>query len=111
VTGGAWTDASIVDRENGDVSDAATLRNFITQRNAFRPETACVYVNESNLDEAEDWAEGLWHVLWVGNWGLNGTVGKSLTGTRTKSGNLIVATQLQNNKAANWDMSDTLASW
>ena len=47
----------------------------------------------------------------MANWGPNGTVGKSLTGTRTESGNLIVATQLQNNAKANYDMSDSLVSW
>ena len=109
VIGDAWLLASIGDRENGDISDEATLRNFIIQRNGFRPQTACIYVQKSNLDETEDWAQGLWHVLWVANWGPDGTAGQSLTGTRTPAGNLIVATQLQNTPG--WDMSDTLESW
>jgi hypothetical protein len=109
VHGDSWMTASVIDWEHGDVQDAATLRAFITNRNSFEPETACIYVEHASVDEVEDYAAGLWHVLWVANWGPDGSLGQSLTGTRTAAGNLIVATQLQNTPG--YDMSDTLASW
>lgn len=109
VNGSAWTTASVLDWERGDVQDASVLRKWIAERNAFQPQTACIYVAESNLDLVEEHATGLWHVLWVANWGMNGGAGRSLTGSRSKAGNLIVATQLQNTPG--YDMSDTLESW
>lgn len=111
VLGNAWLKACIVDWERFDVQDPQKLRTFITNRNHFEPETAVVYCQASNVDAVDEYADGLWHVLFVANWGMNGAVGKSMTGQRTKAGNLIVATQLQNNAKANWDMSDSLASW
>ena len=113
VLGDAWHTASILDYEAGNPAykNPALVHRFISNRNQAVPETACIYCDAADLDDVEDYAAGLWHVLWVANWGLNGTAGQSLTGTRTPAGNLIVATQLQNNQTANWDMSDTLVSW
>lgn len=107
VVGGAWHIASILDYEEGNACyrNPTLVRQFISNRNMVQPKTACIYVDMANLSEVGDYAEGLWHVLWVANWG-----GQSLTGNRYR-GNLVVATQLQNNKRANWDMSDTLVSW
>ena len=108
VLGGAWHSASILDYEKGNpvFRNPTLVRQFIQNRNRLFPNTACVYVDFANLSGLEDITEGLWHVLWVANWD-----GESLTGTRTARGNLIVATQLQNNKRANWDISDSLESW
>ena len=108
VLGGAWHIASILDYEEGNppYRNPTLVRQFIQQRNRLYPETACIYVDFADLPIVEYYAQGLWHVLWVANWG-----GQSLTGTRTGHGNLIVGTQLQNNKQANWDRSDTLETW
>lgn len=108
VLGGAWHAASILDYEEGNppYRNPTLVRQFISGRNMLYPETACIYTDFADLSQVEQYAEGLWHVLWVANWG-----GESLTGTRTPAGNLIVATQLVNNKQANWDRSDTLDSW
>lgn len=112
VFGTAWTQASILDYEEGNVEtykNPDMVRAFVSGRNEFRPETACIYCNVDDLPDIEDYLAGLWHVNWVANWGDNGTVGESLTGTRTIAGNLIVATQLQN--TGGYDMSDSLGSW
>jgi hypothetical protein len=108
VLGGAWHLASVVDYEAGNpvFRNPALVRGFISNRNKLFPETACIYTDFADMPEVERIADGLWHVLWVANWG-----GASLTGTRSGHGNLIVATQTRNNKQANWDLSDTLTSW
>lgn len=113
VTGTDWNQASILDYEFGDGTwdQPDKVRLWVSQRNRFRPETACVYAEASVLAEVEGYLAGYWHVLWVANWGANGTSGQSLTGTRTPAGNLIVATQLQNRAAAGYDVSDSLKSW
>lgn len=110
---GAWSAAAILDYEEGNPAykNRSMVRDFISYRNGGFPQTAVIYCPEKDLGDVEDYAEGLWHVLWVANWGMDGAVGHSLTGTRTEAGNLIVATQVQTNVEANWDMSDTLASW
>lgn len=108
VMGGAWHSASILDYEKGNPAyhNPALVRQFIAGRNMLYPETACIYTDFADMPQVEEYALGLWHVLFVGNWG-----GASLTGKRSGRGNLIVATQLINNKLANWDYSDTLESW
>ena len=107
VLGGAWHIASILDYEEGNpvFRNPTLVRQFIQNRNQLYPRTACIYSDLANLSEVENYAAGLWHVLFVANWG-----GESMTGSRYR-GNLIVGTQLQNNKRANWDLSDTLESW
>lgn len=112
VFGNAWLRASILDYEEGNVETYKKpdkVRGFVIGRNEFRPQTACIYCNTSDLADIEDYLQGLWHVIWAASWGENGTVGTSLTGTRTAAGNLIVATQLQN--TGGYDMSDSLGSW
>jgi hypothetical protein len=112
VFGDAWLHASVLDYEEGNVEtykNPDKVRDFVIGRNEFRPQTACIYCNTSDLADIEDYLQGLWHVIWAASWGENGTVGNSLTGTRTAAGNLIVATQLQN--AGSYDMSDSLESW
>jgi len=106
VLGTGWRDASILDYEEGNPAykNPQLVRDFITERNTFAPDTACIYCPETDLDEVEDYAEGLWHVNWVAHWG-----GRSLTGARTWRGNLIVATQLVH--LAGYDVSDSLESW
>lgn len=113
VLGTWWEQACILDYEEGNPTwqKPEMVRNFVTKRNEFEAETAVVYCSHANLPTVEDYLKGLWHCLWVGNWGENGTEGEDLTGTRTPAGNLIVGTQVQNNKKANWDKSLTLASW
>jgi hypothetical protein len=108
VLGGAWHVASILDYEVGNpvFRNPTLVRSFIENRNRLFPGTACLYSDFADLPEVEEYAKGLWHVNFVANWG-----GESLTGRRTGRGNLIVATQLQNNKRANWDVSDTLETW
>jgi len=110
VLGTAWEEAAILDFEKGDVQDETTLRRFVSNRNAFREYTAVVYCDRSNIPTVEDYLSGLWHMLWVANWGFNGTKGESLTGTKVQgSGTLIVATQLQS--LENYDLSDSLTEW
>lgn len=113
VLGTAWEGASVLDYEEGNPAymQSGRVRGWINGRNDAFPQTACIYCAARDIDQVEEYAAGLWHVLWVASWGMNGAAGKSLTGTRTAAGNLIVATQVQNNAKANWDMSDTLPSW
>lgn len=108
VLGGAWHIASILDYEPGNppYMNKTLVRQFITNRNQLYPKSACIYTDFADMPTVEAFTENLWHVLFVANWG-----GQSLTGTRTSRGNLIVGTQLVNNKRANWDRSDTLESW
>jgi hypothetical protein len=106
VLGDSWPTARILDFEHGDVTDKVTLRNFVERRNAYRPRTATVYCDRSNLGTVEGWLEGLWHDLWIST--LDGTI---LTGQRTASGNLIVATQYRGGPDDPYDISDTLKSW
>lgn len=112
VLGTGWRAASILDYEEGNTAtwkQPDKVREFVINRNQSEPETACVYCDESDLVDVEDYLAGLWHVNWVANWGMDGYFGKSLTGTRTAAGNLIVATQLQNR--GGYDVSDSLRSW
>lgn len=109
VLGTGWEDAAILDYEPGNPGAQAAVREWVAERNAFRPETACVYCPLGLLEEVESRLDGLWHVLWVANWGADGAAGQSMTGERTSRGNLIVATQVQD--AGGYDISDTLESW
>ena len=106
VLGTGWQDASIFDWENFDIQSAAVLRTAVSNRNAFRPHTACVYCDRDNLDEVEEILGGLWHVNWIST--LDGT---DLTGQTTHSGTLIVATQIKGGVHAAFDTSNTLVSW
>ena len=106
VNGTGWQAASIFDWEKFDIQTPNVLRNAVTRREAFRPHTACVYSDRSNLDEVEEILEGLWHVIWLAT--LDGT---DLTGQRTHAGNLIVATQVKGGIHAPFDVSNTLVSW
>ena len=106
VLGTAWTQASILDWEPGDVQAAATLRDWVTRREAWRTHSATVYCDRDELDDVEKFLAGVWHQLWVST--LDGT---DMTGERTSAGNLIVATQLRGGLEAPFDTSTALDSW
>lgn len=110
VNGLDWDMASIVDWEKGDVQSESKLRNFCINRNEFRQYTACVYVSYDNLEQVEGYLSGVWHYLWVANWGPHRTAGTSYTGTKApNTGSLIVSTQVESTPG--YDVSDTLSTW
>lgn len=107
VLGTAWLEARVLDYEPGDVQTADTLRRFVTEREGYKPHTATIYVNRSELvPDVEDQLAGLWHVLWMAT--LDGT---KMTGQRTEAGNLIIGTQFAGGLHAAFDTSEVLASW
>ena len=106
VNGLDWQHARIVDFEPGNVQTRDVLRNFVIRRNIYRPKTAVLYCYRAQLDEAEEYLHGLWHVIWLST--LDGT---DLTGTRTKQGNLIVGTQVRESEKPLYDVSQVLKSW
>jgi len=106
VLGTGWQSASIFDWEKFDIQSAEVLRNAVSNRNAFRPNTACVYCDRDNLDTVEEILDGLWRVYWIST--LDGT---DLTGQTVASGSLIVATQIKGGIHAAFDTSNTLVSW
>lgn len=59
--------ASVVDVERGAFVPAQA-RNFIRERNAFRPGTATVYVQESSLTTLTIACKGLHYWVWVAWW-------------------------------------------
>src|ERR1700727_3151709 len=94
VLGTGWQSASIFDWEKFDIQSAEVLRNAVSNRNAFRPNTACVYCDRDNLDTVEEILDGT-----------------DLTGQTVASGSLIVATQIKGGIHAAFDTSNTLVSW
>lgn len=106
VFGTAWEEASIFDWEKFDIQSAATLRSAVVNREKFRPHTACVYSDRSNLPDVERILKGVWHINWIST--LDGT---DLTGGKTSSGSLIVGTQVRGGIHAAFDVSTTLVSW
>jgi hypothetical protein len=106
VFGSDWLKAAIVDFEKFDVQDKATLRKFIVNRNKFRKDTAVVYTDRDNLNTVEEFTAGLENSYWIAT--LDGT---NMTGLRTASGKLIVATQIAGGVNAPFDVSTTLISW
>lgn len=107
VIGDAYLAASILDWETGNPCfTQEKLKEFVTGRETFMPHTACVYCDESNLPVAEAALKGLWHVIW-----LTTLDGRILTGKRTASGNLIVATQYAGGMTAPFDTSAVMEDW
>lgn len=107
VIGDSSRAASIIDWEEGNQCfTPAALKNFVIEREKFMPHTACVYCDRANLPLAEETLKGLWHVLWITT--LDGT---RMTGQRTSSGNLIVATQYAGGLTAPYDTSEVLSDW
>jgi hypothetical protein len=107
VLGTDWTSASIIDWEPGNPCYTfAKLKRFVMERENFMPHTACVYCDRANLPEVEVTLKDIWHVLWITT--LDGTI---LTGQRTASGNLIVATQYAGGLTARYDTSEVMSAW
>lgn len=106
VSGMAWEEASIFDWEKFDIQSGQTLRNAVINRNKFRPHTACVFSDRSNLDNVESILKNVWHIIWLST--LDGT---DRTGQHTASGSLIVGTQVKGGIHAAFDTSNTLLSW
>lgn len=105
VLGNAPRAAGILDYEPGDVQSPAGAAAWCRERNAFRPYTAVVYSDRSELAELEAGLAGVWHYLWVAT--LDGT---DLTGTHhPANGTLIVATQLWDRGP--YDESSALEFW
>jgi hypothetical protein len=58
--------ASVIDIETGAFSPAQ-VRNYVRERNAFRPGTATAYVNRSNVQAVVSAAAGLRLWIWLAN--------------------------------------------
>jgi hypothetical protein len=106
INGTAWEEARIFDWEKFDIQSPTVLRRAVSARNAFRPFTATVYCDRSNLETVEDALAGVWHFLWIST--LDGT---DLTGHKTADGTLIVATQIRGGIHSGFDTSNTLVTW
>lgn len=106
VIGDAWLQARILDFEPGDAQSADTLRNFVRNRESYKPHTSTIYCDRAELAEVEDILGDLWHVIWLAT--LDGT---RMTGQRTEAGNLIIGTQWAGGLHAPFDTSDTLERW
>jgi hypothetical protein len=106
INGTEWEEARIFDWEKFDIQSATVLRRAVSARNSFRPFTATVYCDRDNLETVEQALEGVWHFLWVST--LDGT---DLTGHKTSSGTLIVATQIRGGIHSGFDTSNTLVTW
>jgi hypothetical protein len=107
VLGTDWQDASILDYEPGNPCYTTDrLIEFACGREDFRPYTTCIYCNRADLPTVEDTLTETWHVIFLAT--LDGT---KMTGTRTPSGNLIVATQYESGTITGYDTSEVLTSW
>lgn len=106
IFGDAWDSASIFDYEEGCIFDPEKLKVAVQNRENFRPFTACVYSDQSNLEVVESTLNGIWHVIWLAT--LDGTI---KTGQKTSTGSLIVGTQYKGGKTANFDTSEVLEAW
>jgi len=107
VIGDGWDEASIFDYEEGNpIFDPDKLHNAVAHRENFRPHTSVVYCDRANLDSVEAACASLWHMLWIST--LDGTI---LTGQKSASGTLIVATQYKGGVNALFDTSRVLDQW
>lgn len=102
--------ASILDYEPGDVQGLDTMFNWVQTRENFRPYTATVYVNRSELPEVDARLVGHRGLFWLAT--LDGT-GLDLVGTMTPGGHTIVAVQYATvgSGDAAFDLSYALPSW
>ena len=110
VLGNDWKAASILDYEPGDVNNTATMVEWVNQREAFRPYTATVYVNRSELPAVDAALSGQRGLLWLAT--LDGT-GGDLVGTTTLHGHTIVAVQFMTVGSGEnaFDLSYANSSW
>ncbi len=110
VLGNASTRASILDYEPGDVQSIPNMVQWCQDRNAFRPGTATVYCDRSELAEVDDGLAGKVAQIWLAT--LDGT-DINLVGTLTPHGHLIVGVQAMTvgTGAGAYDVSYVMSSW
>jgi hypothetical protein len=107
VLGTDWKKACILDYEAGNPCYSTDrLIDFAAGREDFRPHTTCIYCNRDDLKTVESTLTETWHVIFLAT--LDGT---RETGTRTPSGNLIVATQYEPGTVTGYDTSEALTAW
>lgn len=102
--------ASILDFEPGDVQSIPNMVQWCRDRNAFRPGTATVYCDRSELPDVDAGLSGQIAQVWLAT--LDGS-GVALVGTLTHHGHLIVGVQARTEGSGSgaYDVSYVLASW